>query len=58
MDKQAMLLNVLRDLLHAVERCEDNDFSSASIQHLAAMAEAAADVSVQFPAHGVTQAAV
>lgn len=49
MDKQAILLKALRDLLQAVERCEDNDFSMASRENLAAVASAAADVSVMFP---------
>ena len=55
MDKQAMLLKALRDLLQAVERCEDNEFSVASKQNLAAVANAAADVSVKFP-HDAGQA--
>jgi len=56
MDKQAILLKALRDLLQAVERCEDNDFSMASREHLAAVANTAADVSVMFP-HDAGQAA-
>lgn len=56
MDKQAILLKALRDLLQAVERCEDNDFSMTSRENLAAVANAAADVSVMFP-HDAGQAA-
>lgn len=49
MNKQAILLKALRELLQAVERCEDNEFSAASRENLAAVASAAADVSVKFP---------
>lgn len=46
MDMQDMLLKTLRDLMQAVEHCEDNDFSEASRMNLAVMADAAAEVSV------------
>ena len=56
MDKQEILLKTLRDLLQAIERCEDNGFSAASRENLAAVADAAADVSVKFPHNRVGQA--
>jgi hypothetical protein len=48
MDTQATLLKALRDLMQAVERCEENNFSLASRINLAVMADAAAEVSVSY----------
>lgn len=53
MDKTAKLpvvLKALRDLLQAVERCEDNDFSEELRKHLADAATAASGISVKFRA--------
>ena len=55
MDMQGILLKTLRDLMQAVERCEDNDFSEASRMNLAVMADAAAEISVIYAINDQTQ---
>lgn len=45
MANEEKLVEALRKLLQAVERCEDNDFSHESRINLSAVADAAAAVS-------------
>ena len=44
-----MILQALRDLMHAVEMAEDNDYSPLSRKLLAATADRAADLTFRVP---------
>lgn len=47
--REAMILQALRDLMHAVEMAEDNDYSPLSRKLLAATADRAADLTFRVP---------
>jgi hypothetical protein len=47
--REAIILQALRDLMHAVEMAEDNDYSPLSRKLLAATADRAADLTFQMP---------
>jgi hypothetical protein len=49
MTKEEQLTAALRDLLKAIDRCEDNDFSQESRKNLAAAADSAVSVLAAVP---------
>ena len=49
MTREEQLTATLRDLLKAIDRCEDNDFSQESRKNLTAAADSAATVLTPVP---------